>query len=233
MSGYCKVVHDNVELRSWFRDDGQTYRLGDKVDCQRHFDWPGEWIDGVHEAETDDEQQYWVVIKDQLIVAVQVREYYGHPAEPDDLHSVKMRYHLTAPPPREWWPEMAWEAQAWRTQLWEDLRKARESKNPACDAINEFTRAKMREPGFFKMIFGPWDEIPGLTAPAHEALLNWGDWRVPLPMLADAIRYKVERHLREIGKWDTTKFLSIHVDTHPFQPQVRILELRGERRPAE
>jgi hypothetical protein len=253
MSGYCKVSHDNIELRSWFRDDAHTYHVGDKVDCRLRFDQPGEWIDGVHEAETEDDppKRYWVVIKNQIIVGV--REAIA------DACSVRLLYEIPAQPPREWWPEMAWEAQAWRKQLRD---KAVESRRAAAreaairkwadwpptdphriqalkeaeivDAVNEFTRTKMRESGFYRMIMGPWDVLLDLTAEATAFCKNWRSWGVPEPMLSDAARYKTERHLRDIKLWDTTKFLSIvPVLVNGELHDVEVQELRDERRPKE
>ena len=115
--------------------------------------------------------------------------------------------------------------------------EARKQAEAIC-AVNEFTRAKLREPGFYRMITGPWDTQEELIAAAQEVLDRhwWEDWghTVPEQMLPEAICYVVERALREQGLWDTTKYLRIVVDISVLQnPRVHIGALHDFTRPAE
>jgi hypothetical protein len=88
----------------------------------------------------------------------------------------------------------------------------------ATDSVNSFTRAKMREPGFMRLIFTPWKELPELAQqierPVNLKMAGW-DWHErpivrelsqrlkfdPLDMARQAAEYWGKQVLKEAGQW--------------------------------
>ena len=71
MSSSTSVMFGDKRLVAWFTNDFEIHNIGDVIPWKPEFDYPGEWLDGVHEAEDQDtDKEYRVVIKNQKIVYI-------------------------------------------------------------------------------------------------------------------------------------------------------------------
>lgn len=101
-----------------------------------------------------------------------------------------------------------------------------ERMEDAADAMNEFTRSKMREPGFFRMLMGPWKDREDLAVLVRdqviEELHRLVGWHYGEDMLLSAISYRTERLLVEQGKWEDDVSWPVLVRPQIVDGQIRV-----------
>ena len=210
MGSYSYLKWGDYSLQVYFADDFAERNRGDEVPWKATFSDPGSYIDGIHEAwpdqyqgaEVDEVTPWYVVIKDRRIC---VAGRYGNTQEARDAVNEWLRreYDL-GPPPHDWWPEIAWEARHWQLHRYDRPSTG----DGLIDAISDFTRAKMREPGFFHMLFNErkprLDLLEFVEQPVLAEFTPQLGWQWGNEMLCDAVEYRAERMLVEAGKWDAT-----------------------------
>lgn len=134
MSSYCFVEQDGVKVRAWFRHDFETYHVGDTVPWVPSFYSAGDWINGFHEAEREDDsadpafagmtRPYWVVIHEQKVVALVPDIVIPEAAKVDRDGAIKILRKMfpwvQESPPCELWPDQAWEYLA---HWWDEVHR--------------------------------------------------------------------------------------------------------------
>jgi hypothetical protein len=108
MGSFSVLIHESREyqFKTGWDDNLPVYRVGDRIDWKPDPQYPGEHIDGVHDALSGyrpGDPEVWVVIKDCVIVAVEPRQ-----RQRQDL---EFEYGVGHPDPRLWTPEQ-WKAKA-------------------------------------------------------------------------------------------------------------------------
>lgn len=228
MGSYSYVRWGDYRLQVYFADDFVERKIGDEVPWKAEFSSPGDYVDGTHEGwidlhhgqPTEELHRCIVAVKDRRIVEV-VR----HPESIDTYDSIVARLtrdHAIVPPPRDWWPEIAWEAQQWQR----DRYKRPSTGNELADAVNAFTRARMREPGFFAVLFNPrkprLDLLEFVEQPVLAEFTPQLGWQWGNEMLCDAVEYRAERMLVEAGKWNATPEHPIFVNCTLVEGALRL-----------
>jgi hypothetical protein len=189
MSSLSYVEYEGKRYQTYLSDDFEVRTIGSPVPWKPDFHTPGEHCDGFYRAEPEQEETtpVWIVVKDCKIHAV----VYGDAPRGADYGIQE--------PPRELWPEIAWEAKEWRAAEYK-----RKYGDPETDAINAFTRAKMAEPSFMRMLMGPHKDRKDLKQYLDESAIVKAVDDLPSQhedMYHAVVSYLCRRQLTEAGKW--------------------------------
>ncbi len=72
-------------------------------------------------------------------------------------------------------------------------------------SVRNYTRAALQQPSMTRCLMNVWKEVPELLAPVRDEILAEFvpqiGWKYGEEMLQDAVRYRVERLLKERGHW--------------------------------
>jgi hypothetical protein len=115
-----------------------------------------------------------VVIRDNVVLAVHPESEIDPQRSP--VWALGLHYRLQLP--ERWlWPELAWEARAWQRRK---QRQERKRLLSAEDAVNAYTRAKLREPGITSRLFWPREPQPSWSNELNRWLasrppIDWAD----------------------------------------------------------
>lgn len=165
------------------RDNCERYRVGDEVNWRFHetalegtlldgvypgeaYEWVGGGIsNGRYSGKSEKRGDFWVVIKDHMVVAITPierdanGEYKG--GELAQQAFVMARYGVKEPP-LDAWSDAAWARHAQqqersrrRQRQWDAEDYGKSPEQQAREIIGRFTRDKMREEGFFRKLIKP------------------------------------------------------------------------------
>lgn len=184
--------------------------VGDLLPWMPNFNYPGDWPDDIYDSDgPHGDEDDFVVIK-----GLRVHALIPPPKGPDGFplglyapvsnrwddgltfHEKLRREYGIQDPPRDLWPDLAWEYREWERQkrkreeqerlaaLEKKLGRKLTPRDRATDAVNEYTRVKMQEDGFLRMVMPPvregydayprrpeWEQL--LQPLINAALSNW------------------------------------------------------------
>ena len=148
MGMFTRIIHDDHEYQikiGW--DDLLTYHVGDRIPWQPDPKYPGEHIDGVHDA-WGDGCTVWIVIKDCTVIAVE-------PFDAGDRQTLASKHGITDPDP-SLWTEEQWAAKKAREDAakarYEAWKKEHSTGDAVADSCSYFTHCKLQEPSAMERI---------------------------------------------------------------------------------